>query len=91
MNDAFDLVCENLQETPTNNKAVFAKWKRGLPLGSFTSALMTAWEHADGENQRRLAMAFPQIASAILEWQTLANVSEKRAEKYLDKLLGVKK
>lgn len=66
MNDALDLVCENLQETPTNNKAVFAKWKRGLPLGSFTSALMTAWEHADGENQRRLAMAFPQIASAIL-------------------------
>ena len=78
MNDALDLVCENLQETPTNNKAVFAKWKRGLPLGSFTSALMTAWEHADGENQRRLAMGFPQIASAILEWQTVQQANNRR-------------
>lgn len=91
MNDALDLVCENLQETPTNNKAVFAMWKRGMDLGSFATALMNAWAHADGENQRRLAMGFPQIATAIIEWQTLASVSEKRAEKYLDKLLGVKK
>lgn len=91
MNDALDLVCENLQETLTNNKAVFARWKRGLPLGGFASALMEAWAHADGENQRRLAMGFPQIATAMIEWQTLASVSEKRAEKYLDKLLGIKK
>ena len=87
MQDALDLVCENMQETPTNNKALFAKWKRGMQLGSFSTLLMQAWEKADGENQRRLAMAFPQIASAIIEWQTLATVNPKRAEKYLDKLL----
>lgn len=90
MNDALDIVVENLQETPANNKAMFAKWKRGVELGSFATALMEAWAHADGENQRRLAIAFPQIASAMIEWQTLASVSEKRAEKYLDKLLNKK-
>lgn len=90
MNDALDIVVENLQETPVNNKAIFAKWKRGVKLGSFATALMEAWAHADSENQRRLAIAFPQIASAMIEWQTLASVSEKRAEKYLDKLLNKK-
>lgn len=91
MNDALDLVCENMQETLVNNKKTFAKWKRGIELGGFAAALMEAWSHADGENQRRLAMGFPQIATAMIEWQTLASVSEKHAEKYLDKLLGVNK
>ena len=75
MRDALDLVCENLQETPTNNKRTFAE------------KLMAVWECADDENQRRLAIAYPQIASAIIEWQTLATVNPRRAEKYLNKLL----
>lgn len=87
MRDALDLVCENLQETPTNNKRTFAKWKTGMELGAFAKKLMAVWECADGENQRRLAIAYPQIANAIIEWQTLAEVNPKRAEKYLKKLL----
>ncbi len=83
---AFDLICENMKETDTNRKRTFAMWKRHPEqLGDFTRALMNAWEHADGENQQRLAIAFPQIASAIIEYQTLP---EKKAEKYITKLLG---
>ena len=84
--DAFDLICENMQETVTNSKRTFAVWKRHPDqLGSFAKGLLDAWVHADGENQRRLAIAFPQIATAIIEYQTLP---EKKAEKYLTKLLG---
>lgn len=83
---AFELVCQNMQETPTNCKRTFALWKRHPDqLGSFAKNLMAAWEHADGNNQERLAIAFPQIAYAILEYHTLP---EKKAEKYLTKLLG---
>lgn len=91
MNDALDLVCENMQETLVNNKKTFAKWKRGYELGSFTALLMEAWAHADGENQQRLAIAYPQIAMAMIEYQTLAEVNQRASEKYLNKLLGVKK
>ena len=82
MNDALDLIVENLRETPTNNKKTFAMWVLGYQLGSFASALMEAWSHADGENQRRLAMAYPQIAECMIEYQTLP---EKKAKKYLKK------
>ena len=83
---AFELVCQNMQETPTNCKRTFAMWKRHPEqMGSFTRALMDAWAKADGENQRRLAIAYPQIANCIIEYQTLP---EKKAEKYITKLLG---
>ena len=87
MNDALDLVVENMQETPTNNKKTFAKWVLGYDLGSFAQALMNAWSHADGENQRRLAIAYPQIAECMIEYNTLP---EKKREKYLKKTLNIK-
>lgn len=87
INDAaFELVCENMQETPTNNKKTFARYMLDIDVGEFATQLLDAWTHADGENQRRLAMAYPQIATAMLEYNTLP---EKKREKYLHKLAGV--
>ena len=87
MNDALDLIVENLQETQTNCKKTFAMWKRNLPLDTFSKRLLDIWVTADGENQRRLAIAYPQIASCIIESQTLP---PKKREKYLNKLLNIK-
>ena len=84
--DAFELVCNNMRETNTNNKKVFAKYiLHLLPKESFEYNLINAWGHTDGDNQQRLAIAFPQIASAILEYETLP---EKKRIKYLKGLLG---
>ena len=83
--DAFDLICENMKETAINNKKVFARYMLELPVGDFEKKLLDAWRVADGDCQQRLAIAFPQIASAMLEWQTLP---EKKREKYLQKLIS---
>lgn len=83
--DAFELIVSNMRETPTNNKKIFAKYILGETLEAFPKSLLDAWHKADGENQQRLAIAFPQIASAMIEYQTLP---EKKREKYLRKLLG---
>lgn len=87
MNEAaFELVVNNMRETTTNNKKVFALWHRNnLPEDGFIKKLLDAWAIADGDNQQRLAIAFPQIAGAILEYQTLP---EKKREKYIKKLMG---
>lgn len=82
---ALELVTKNMQETLVNNKRIFAKYMLGIPLGSFAQGLMDAWSHADGENQERLAIAYPQIAYAILEYNTLP---EKKRKKYLEKILN---
>ena len=87
-NDALGFICDNLKETLVNNKQIFAKWKLGIPMGSFATKLMEAWEHADSENQRRLAMAYPQIANAIIEWQGFSK--DKQRIKYLKNLLDIK-
>lgn len=84
---AFELVVNNMRETPTNCKQTFAKYILGVPLGSFAKGLLDAWIHADGDNQERLAIAFPQIAYAMLEYNTLP---EKKRQKYLQKLLNQK-
>lgn len=84
--DAFELVVNNMRETTTNNKKVFALWhKNALPADGFIKKLMDAWAIAGGDEQQRLAIAFPQIASAIIEYQTLP---EKKREKYLNRLVG---
>lgn len=83
--DAFDLICNNMKETPVNNKKTFAKYMLGIQLGSFAQSLMDAWSHADLDNQERLAMCFPQIAYAMLEYNTLP---EKKRKKYLEKILN---
>lgn len=83
--DAFDLVCKNMQETPTNNKKVFARFMLGLPLDDFEQRLMETWACANADNQERLAIAYPQCAYAMLEYNTLP---EKKREKYLKKLIG---
>ena len=83
--DAFDLICENMKETAINNKKVFARYMLELPVGDFEKKLLDAWRVADGDCQQRLAIAFPPIASAMLEWQTLP---EKKREKYLQKLIS---
>lgn len=82
---ALELVTKNMQETKTNNKKVFARFMLSMPLDDFEQRLMDAWTHADPDNQERLAMSFPQIAYAMLEYNTLP---EKKREKYLRKLLG---
>lgn len=82
--DAFDLVCNNMRETPTNNKKVFARFMLDLPLEDFEQRLMETWASANGDNQERLAISFPQIAVAMLEYNTLP---EKKRKKYLESLL----
>lgn len=82
---AFELIVKNMQETDTNNKKVFAKYMLEEKLDRFSKALMTAWSCAAPDDQERLAIAFPQIAVAMLEYSTLP---EKKREKYLKKLLG---
>lgn len=83
--DAFDLVVNNMRETPSNNKKTFARYMKKLELGEFEQLLMETWFHANDDNQERLAIAFPQVAHAILEYYTLP---EKKREKYLNKLMG---
>lgn len=87
MNEAaFELVVNNMRETDTNNKKVFAYWHKGvLPADGFVKKLMDAWAIAGPDEQQRLAIAFPQIASAIIEYQTLP---EKKREKYINKIAG---
>ena len=82
---AFDLVVNNMRETPTNNKKVFAQYKLRLPMESFPQKLMELWETASDDDQERLAISYPQIASCILEYYTLP---EKKREKYLQKLIN---
>lgn len=83
--DAFDLICNNMKENEINNKKTFAKYMLDIPLGNFAKRLMDAWAVADSDSQERLAIAFPQCAYAMLEYNTLP---EKKREKYLRKLLG---
>ena len=82
---ALELVTKNMSETKTNNKKVFARFMLDMPLADFEQRLMETWACADADNQERLAMAFPQIGYAMLEYYTLP---EKKREKYLRKLLG---
>ena len=82
---ALELVTKNMQETKSNNKKVFARFMLDLELGDFEQRLMETWACADADNQERLAIAFPQCACAMLEYNTLP---EKKREKYLKKLLG---
>ena len=81
---ALELVTKNMKETRVNNKKVFARYILGEPLPEFEQRLMDAWAIADGECQERLAVSFPQLAVAMLEYNTLP---DKKREKYLRKLL----
>lgn len=83
--DAFDLVCKNMRQTKTNDKKVFARFMLELPLDDFEQRLMETWACADGDNQERLAISFPQIAVAMLEYNTLP---DKKREKYLHRLIN---
>lgn len=74
-----------MKETAINNKKVFARYMLELPVGDFEKKLLDAWCVADGDCQQRLATAFPQIAYAMLEYNTLP---EKKREKYLQKLIS---
>lgn len=85
---AFELVCNNMRETQTNNKKTFARYMLKLPMDEFEKALMDVWAVADGDNQERLAIAYPQIAYAMLEYNTLPL---KKREKYLKNLLNITK
>lgn len=82
---AFELVVNNMKETPVNSKKTFAKYMLDIPMGNFAKQLMDAWAVADSDSQERLAVAFPQCAYAMLEYNTLP---EKKREKYLRKLLS---
>lgn len=84
---AFELVVNNMKETATNNKKTFARYMLNLPLDVFQKRLMDSWAVADGDNQERLAIAFPQIANAMLEFIVLP---AKKREKYLKKILNIK-
>lgn len=81
---AFELVVNNMRETPVNNKKVFARYKLGIPLEPFAQKLMELWENALDDDQERLSISYPQIASCILEYYTLP---EKKRDKYLKHLL----
>ena len=81
---ALELVTKNMCETKSNNKKVFARFMLDMPLGNFEKKLLDAWTVGDGDCQQRLAIAFPQIASAMLDYSALP---EKKREKYLKHLL----
>ena len=83
--DAFELVCNNMKENEINNKKTFAKYMLDIPMGNFAKRLMDAWAVADSDSQERLAVAFPQCAYAMLEYNTLP---EKKRKKYLEKILN---
>lgn len=83
--DAFELVVNNMRETDTNNKKTFARYMLNLPLGDFEHALLDLWRNANPDNQERLAIAFPQLAYAMLDYSALM---PKKREKYLKKLIG---
>lgn len=88
-NDAVGLICDNLKETTVNNKKTFAKWKLGIPQETdFATKLMELWGLSDSENQYRLAIAYPQIAEAIIQYQAFPK--EKQRTKYLKNLLNIK-
>lgn len=82
---AFDLIVNNMRENEINNKKTFARYMLGEPVGEFAQKLLDAWIVADGDSQERLAMAFPQLAVAMLEYNTLP---DKKRNKYLKKLLN---
>lgn len=86
--NAFELVCDNMRETETNNKKTFARYMLELPMDEFGKALMDLWIKADADNQQRLAIAFPQIAYAMLDYSALL---PKKKEKYLKNLLNITK
>lgn len=81
---AFELVVNNMRETATNNKKTFARFMLKQPMDEFSQLLLSAWTIADGDNQERLAIAFPQIACAMLDYSALL---PKKREKFLQKLL----
>ena len=81
---ALELVTKNMQESKTNNKKVFARFMLEMPLEDFEQKLMELWTQADAENQERLAVSYPQIAYAMLEYYTLP---KKKREKYVRKLV----
>ena len=81
---ALELVTKNMQESKSNNKKVFARFMLDMPLDDFEQRLMETWVCANEDNQERLAIAFPQCAYAMLEYNTLP---EKKRKKYLEKLI----
>lgn len=85
--DALDLVCQNMQETDTNNKKTFAKWKSGLPVSEYAQKLLDLWTIASPEDQERLAIAYPQLAGAMLDWSKLNEASKKQGDKYIKSFL----
>lgn len=86
--NAFELVCDNMRETETNNKKTFARYMLEMPMDEFGKALLDLWRKAGADNQQRLAIAFPQIACAMLDYSALL---PKKKEKYLKKLLNMTK
>lgn len=85
--NAFELVVNNMRETDTNSKKTFARYALGEPMDDFSRLLMDAWSITNGDNQERLAIAFPQIACAILDCSSLL---PKKREKLLRKILNQK-
>lgn len=82
--DALELVTQNMQESQTNNKKVFARFMLDMPLDDFSQRLLDTWlYHAQEDDWERLAIAYPQLAYAMLEYNTLP---EKKRKKYLEKL-----
>lgn len=83
--DALELVTQNMQETQTNNKKVFARFMLDMPLDNFSQRLLDTWlYHAPKDDWERLAISYPQLAYAMLEYNTLP---EKKRKKYLEKLV----
>ena len=83
---AFDLVVNNMRMTTTNSERTFAMFMLGYDIGEFATLLLRAWTKADSDNQQRLAIAFPQIANAMIKYNDLC--SDKKKQKYLKQLIG---
>ena len=82
---AFELIVNNMRETEVNSKKTFAKFMAGKKLDDFSQKLMEAWcYYAKADDVERLSISYPQIAHAMLEYNTLP---EKKRKKYLEKLL----
>lgn len=82
--DALELVTQNMQESHANNKKMFARFMLDMPVDDFTKRLLETWlYYAHDDDWERLAIAYPQLAYAMLEYNTLP---EKKRKKYLEKL-----
>lgn len=73
----------------TEAEVKLVHWQYGM-LGSFYEALFTAISRADGHNQSRLSLAFPEEVEAVIRYQTESGYWHSVLDKYNAHIKGDK-